>query len=232
MLTVIAAMEQELTWLRRALKSSRAEPVNMQVIGIGRERAQSSISRILNSRQWHNGDRLLMLGFSGGLDPVLECGDLLVPTFYYSESGDSIVADGEMWKLARLVAVESKLTVVQGNSLTLDHLITTPEDKSMLYQQHQVGSINMEDYWASEVATDAKVPFLSVRSVLDPAGQALPHDALAMAGHPAKAAFQVMINPWRAPTMLALAGMVNKAQFTLAQFGLAFINHELLAPER
>ena len=107
MLTVIAAMEQELTWLRRALKSSRAEPVNMQVIGIGRERAQSSISRILNSRQWHNGDRLLMLGFTGGLDPVLKCGDLLVPTHYYAESGDSIVANSEMWKLARLSAIES-----------------------------------------------------------------------------------------------------------------------------
>jgi nucleoside phosphorylase len=232
MLTVIAAMEQELTGLRRALKSCRAEPVNMQVIGIGRERAQSSISRILNSRQWHDGDRLLMLGFTGGLDPVLKCGDLLVPTFYYAESGDLIVADGEMWKLARLAAMESELTVVQGNSLTVNHLITTPEDKRTLYQQHEVGSINMEDYWAAEVATDAKVPFLSARSVLDPARQALPHYVLGQAGHPAKAAFRVMSKPWRAPTMLALAGMRNKAQFSLAQFGMAFINHELSALER
>jgi nucleoside phosphorylase len=232
MLMVIAAMEQELTGLRRALKSFRAEPVNMQVIGIGRERAQSSISRILNSRQWHDGDRLLMLGFAGGLDPVLKCGDLLVPTFYYAESGDLIAADGEMWKLARLAAIESELTVMQGNSLAVDNLIITPEGKRTLYQQHQVGSINMEDYWAAEVAADAKVPFLSARSVLDPAGQALPHYVLGLAGHPAKAAFRVMSKPWRAPTILALTGMRNKAQFSLAQFGMGFINHELSAPER
>ena len=221
-----------MTCLRRALKSCRTEPVNMQVIGIGRERARSSISKILNSRQWHDGDRLLMLGFAGGLDPVLKCGDLLVPTFYFAESGDLILADGEMWKLARLAAMESGLTVVQGNSLTADHLITTPEDKKALYQQHQVGSINMEDYWAAEVATDAKVSFLSARSVLDPAGQALPHYVPGLLKHPAKTAFQVMAKPWRAPTMLALAGMRNKAQFSLAQFGMAFINHELSVPER
>jgi len=232
MLMVIAAMELELSCLRRELKSCRAEQVNIQVIGVGRERTQSSISRILNSRQWHNGDRLLMLGFAGGLDPVLKCGDLLVPTHYYAESGDSIVANSEMWKLARLSAIESELTVVQGNSLTVDHLITTPEDKKTLYQQHQVGSVNMEDYWASEVANDAKVPFLSARSVLDPAAQGLPNYVLGLSGHPAKAAFRVMSKPWRAPAMLAMAGMINKAQFSLGQFGMAFIKNELSATER
>jgi hypothetical protein len=41
-----------------------------------------------------------------------------------------------------------------------------------------------------------------------------------------------MSKPWRAPTFLALTGMRNKAQFSLAQFGMGFINHELSDPER
>jgi len=227
MLTVIAAMEQELAHLRRALISRRSEPVNMHVIGIGKERAQSSISRILDSRRWHEGDALLMLGFAGGLDPVLKCGDLLLPTFYYAESGDLIAADGELWQQARLAAVAVELPVVQGNSLTVNQVIATPDDKGALYRQHQVGTVNMEDYWVAEVATDARVPFLSVRAVLDPASLALPQYLLGLAGRPVETAFRVMARPWRAPAMLALAGMRSKAQSSLIRFGLAFINHGL-----
>lgn len=204
----------------------------MHVIGIGKERAQSNINRILDSRQWHEGDGLLMLGFAGGLDPVLKCGDLLVPTFYYAESGNLIVADGEMWMQARVAALAAELTVVQGNSLTVDQIISTTEDKRAMYQQHQVGTVNTEDYWVAEVATDAKVPFLSVRAILDPAGQALPQYVLGLAGHPVEAACRVISRPWRAPALLALAGMRNKAQLSLTRFGLALINHELSARER
>lgn len=227
MLTVIAAIEQELTGLRRALKSCPSDLVNMHVTGIGKERVQSNISRILDSRRWHQGDELLMLGFAGGLDPVLKCGDLLIPTFYYAESGGLIVADGEMWKQSRVSALAAGPTVVQGNSLTVGQVVSTPEDKRALYRQHQVGSVNMEDYWAAEVATDAKVPFLSARAVLDPASQALPQYVLGLTGRPVEAAFRVMSNPWRAPAMLALAGMRKKAQASLTRFGLAFIEHEL-----
>jgi hypothetical protein len=85
----------------------------------------------------------------------------------------------------------------------------------------------MEDYWAAEVANDARVPFLSARVVLDPAGQALPHYVLGLAGRPFEAALRVMSQPWRAPAMLALARMRNRAQSSLNQFGLAFIKREL-----
>jgi nucleoside phosphorylase len=227
MLTVIAAMEQELTRLRRELKGRRSEPVDMHVIGIGKERAQASIGRILDSRRWHQGDALLMLGFAGALDPVLKCGDLMVPTYYYTESGDHIAADRDLWQQARLAALDGELPVVQGNSLTVSEIIATPDEKGALYRRHQVGSVNMEDYWVAEVATNARVPFLSARAVLDPAGQALPRYVPELAGRPLEAAFRVLSQPWRAPAILALAGLRSKAQASLNRFGLAFINREL-----
>jgi nucleoside phosphorylase len=232
MVTVIAAMEQELTRLRRTLQGRQSAPVDMHVIGIGKELAQANISRILASRQWHQGDGLLMLGFAGGLDPVLKCGDLLVPTYYYAESGDQIAADGGLWQQARLAALTGELPVVQGNSLTVSEVIASPYDKGALYRQHQVGSINMEDYWVAEVATDARVPFLSARAVLDPAGLALPQYVLELAGRPFEAAFRVLSQPWRAPALLALARLRSKAQSSLNRFGLAFIDRELSSRER
>lgn len=232
MVTVIAAMEQELTRLRQSLKGRQAKPVEMHVIGIGKERAQASISRILSSRRWHQGDGLLLLGFAGGLDPVLKCGDLLVPTFYYAESGDQIAADRDLWQQARLAAMAGELPVVQGNSLTVSEAIASADDKGALYRQHQVGSVNMEDYWVAEVATQARVPFLSARAVLDPAGQSLPRCVTELAGRPWEAALRVLSQPWRAPAILALARLRNKAQSSLNRFGVAFINREMSSRER
>jgi nucleoside phosphorylase len=232
MVTVIAAMEQELTRLRQSLKGRQSKPVDMHVIGIGKERAQANISRILASRRWHRGDGLLMLGFAGGLDPVLKCGDLLIPTYYYAESGDQIAVDRDLWQQARLAALAGELPVVQGNSLTVSEVIASPVDKGALYRQHQVGSVNMEDYWVAEVATDARVPFLSARAVLDPAGQSLPRYIPELAGRPLEAALRVLSHPWRAPAILALARLRDKAQSSLNRFGVAFINREISSRER
>jgi hypothetical protein len=130
-----------------------------------------------------------------------------------------------MWQQARQAAVESSSPVAQGNSLTVDRVIHTSEDKKELYRQHQVSSVNMEDYWVAEVATDANVPFLSVRAVLDPARQVLPTYVLGLAGRPLQAAGQTLRKPWRAPTLLKLAGMQSTARASLTRFTLAFINH-------
>ncbi len=232
MLTVIAAMEQELAGVRRALSAQETMPVELRTIGIGKERAQSNVKRLIASRDASDGDSLLLLGFAGGLDPTLKSGDLLLPTCFYDESGSISAADSDMWHQARLVALEAGLTVTQGNSLTVDQLIATPEGKRELYRQHQVGIVNLEDYWVAEVAADAGVPFLSVRSVFDPVSQELPPYVLGLAGGQVEAILRTATRPWRVPTLLALARMRNLAQASLTRFGLAYIKHELSATRR
>ena len=227
MLTVIAPMEQELSGVRQALKGRESWPVDLRVIGVGKRQAQAGVGKILDARHWSPGDGLLLLGFAGGLDPSLKVGDLLVPISYYQESGALLLADTEMWQHARLAAAESTITVVQGNTLTVDQVIGAPADKKELYRQHQVSSVNMEDYWVAEVAAEARVPFLSVRAVLDPVYQELPDFVLGLAGKPLKAALTATIAPWRIPKLMKLAGIRNVARGSLARFALAFINHQL-----
>jgi adenosylhomocysteine nucleosidase len=90
MLTIIAAMEQELVSIRRALRvrgsascASEPPPPELHVTGIGKERVRASIKRLLDSRQRSEPDRLLLLGFAGGVDPALKSGDLVLSNRYY-----------------------------------------------------------------------------------------------------------------------------------------------------
>jgi nucleoside phosphorylase len=60
-----------------------AREIELHVIGIGKERALSSINRLLTSRQWSDQDGILLIGFAGGLDPSLKSGDLVLADRYY-----------------------------------------------------------------------------------------------------------------------------------------------------
>jgi len=232
-LTIVAAIEPELAGVRRRLRTQESLPVDVRAIGIGRQGLAASVGRLLDShRGGGEAGLLLLLGFTGGLDPALKAGDLLVPTRYYHESGESVAADGPMWYQARVAAAEAGLCVVQGNSLTVERPAATPQAKRQLYRQHQVGSVNMEDYWVAEAAARAKVPFLAVRAVLDPVSQALPGYVLDLAGRPANVAFKVAFRPWRWPTLWNLAHLRSAAQASLTRFALSFINHQMTADRR
>jgi adenosylhomocysteine nucleosidase len=227
MLTVVAALEQELSGVRQVLRGRKSVPVDLQVIGVGKRQAQDGVGKILAARRWSPEDDLLLLGFAGGLDPALKVGDLLVPTSYYRESGAFLLADAGMWQHARLAVAEFAIPVVQGNSLTVEEVVVAPEDKKELYRQHQVGSVNMEDYWVAEVAAEAKVPFLSVRAILDPVYQELPYYVQGLSGQPVKAVLRATVSPWHIPTLVKLAGTKSAAQSSLTRFALAFINYRL-----
>ncbi|MEK7814533.1 MAG: hypothetical protein AAB291_01300, partial [Chloroflexota bacterium] len=101
MLTVIAAMDLELASLRRALQAEsgvrggdphRMESgltLDLQVIGVGRKRAMARVKELVSSRhrpsglEDGSGQRLLLLGFAGALDPTLRPGELSLPARYY-----------------------------------------------------------------------------------------------------------------------------------------------------
>ena len=246
MLTIIATMDHELAPLRRVLQSgspsgaartpsgaARRSPT-LQPIGMGRKRSQTGVRALLASINQPSGpgdstpDGLLLLGFAGALDPALRPGELSLPTRYYlaqpeSAPADFLEPDKMMWRQAVAAVTAAGVPVSHQDSLTLDHLAATPEAKTALRQQYQVGVVNMEDYWVAQVARDAGVPFLSARAVLDTADQGLPSYLLGLAQHRAGAVLSTVAMPWRLPTLLRLARQMRRAQHTLGRFGLSFI---------
>lgn len=265
MLTIVASMEQEVIGLRREL--GRVAPWDGRrpaggglpgakpavcVIGVGETRAVEAARLLLGLSLHSHGHRLplpeklLMVGFAGGVDPALAAGQLVLSSRYFLVAGagdsgilphfeqdpagsfgargpqDYLSPDPGMWRQAVEAAAEVGIPHANVDSLTVTRLVTSPQAKRALGQLYPVGVVNMEDYWVAREARKAGVPFLSARVVLDPANENLPSFLLGLSGSRARAILSTAVLPWRVPAVLSLARRVPPAQRVLAKFALAF----------
>ena len=139
--------------------------------------------------------------------------------------------DPGMWQQAKNALIQESLQTpdlawVETDSMTVDQLVDDRNTKAELHRQYEVCTVNMEDYWAARLAAAAKVPFLSVRAVLDTAGQVLPRWVEGLSGRPGWASLNILSRPWQTPSLLTLARQKRQAQRSLARFALAFIDHQ------
>ena len=81
----------------------------------------------------------------------------------------------------------------------------------------------MEDYRAAEAAQKAGVPFLSVRVVFATASQRLPGYLPGLAKSRKKVATNVLLHPWRIPTILRLKRQFRLCQAVLTNFGVSYL---------
>ena len=226
-------MEQELIGLRRELLDvedfTGVHPqVDFRVIGVGPDQSGTTLAQILQKNE-SNVDGVLVLGVAGGVDPELETGDLLLADRYALQNGaaqlagQSIHPDLEMLKFGQQAALDLSVPVFDGGSLTVDHLVSERQEREKLRMQYQIRSVNMEDYRAAEAARENGVPFLSVRVILDTANQSLPGYLPGLAKSPYKVITNVLLMPWRIPTMLGLKKQLQLCQAVLTNFGMAYL---------
>lgn len=233
MLTIIASMERELAGFRRKSRAYQTAGIpprfELKVVGIGGAQAGQSVASLAGRRLFAGAlseaeQGILLLGFSGGVDPSLAPGVLTISTSYNQfASGNSLHPDPGMWRQAVHAATGAGLLFDQGDSLTVDRPIATVLDKEAVFRRYRVGTVNMEDYAIAVAARDAGVPFLAVRAVLDPADQTLPPYVLAMSRSQVKAVLGTAFSPWRIAPMLRLARQMRLAQNSLTGFALAYL---------
>ena len=226
-------MEQELIGLRRELldvkDATGIHPqVDFCVIGVGPDRSGATLGQILLQTE-SNVAGVLLLGVAGGVDPELETGDLLLADRYSLQNGaaqgagQAIHPDVGMMRSGHQAALDLSVPVFDGGSLTVDHLVAKPQEREELRMQYQIRSVNMEDYRAAEAAHVNGVPFLSVRVVLDTANQSLPGYLPGLAKSPYRVITNVLLMPWRIPTMLGLKKQLQLCQAVLTNFGMAYL---------
>ena len=266
MLTVIASMDYELSGLRNSLRSvalagkyersvqSDEELLPaLKVIGVGKERAQASVRRLLekmspqasfgSSKKASQRDGLLLLGVAGAVDPGLRTGQLVLSSRYFQEAqitdsaqtddpniheknvgASALTPDPSMWELATKACAEDGQSPAYMDSLTVGQVIAAPEQKRSIAETYPVGIVEMEDYWVAEVASEFGVAFLSARVILDTVDQALPAWLLRLPRSRIKAVLSLVTRPWRIPTVVRLARQRPVAQRTLTQFALNFLS--------
>ena len=233
MLIVAASMEQELIGLRRELldieDATGVKPdVEFRVLGVGPDRAGATLTTML-SGNCSNLNGVLLIGVAGGVDPTLETGDLVLADRYALQggiaqgAGQAITPDDQMFKSAEQAAINLSVPMFNGGALTVDHMVSEVEEREAIREQYQASSVNMEDYRVAEAAQNAGVPFISVRVVLDTANQKLPDYLPGLAKSPYKVLTNVLLMPWRIPTILRLKKQLQLCQAVLTNFGLSYM---------
>ena len=234
MLYVVASMEPELANLQRefdALESPQEArvPAEFHFVGVGPKRAGAAMTEILRKAK-RRPEAVLMLGVAGAVNPGMESGDLILAETYALEAGadaeNHIAPDPGMLETAEVAAAELRMPVSRASSLTVDHLVVEGSERQQLREKYGVGSVNMEDHAVAAAVGKTGVPFLSVRVILDTAEQSLPGYLPGLSKKPNAAFTEILLKPWRIPTLWKLKSQMDLCQAVLTRFGLSYLGRE------
>ena len=173
---------------------------------------------------------VLMLGVAGAVQPGMETGEVVLADSYVLDSDDEsktpIAPDSGLLEVAEATAADLRMPVSRGGSLTVNHLIAEGWERQQLREKYGVGSVNMEDHGVASACRDAGVPFASVRVILDTAEQTLPGYLPGLSRGRNAVFTEILLRPWRIPTLLKLRSQMDLCQSVLTKFGLSYFEQE------
>lgn len=172
-----AALRDEMNPTAKALglslhDASSSVTINDQKIlalitGMGALRMTTALAKAIDA---HHPARLILLGFSGGLDPSLTTGHTITATTVLNTQGQAIDLTGHLPRLHRSDGSHNPLTTL----LTTDQIICDPAQKKTLGQQHRAAAVDLESFHLAKLAADRQIPLTIIRAISDTADFALP----------------------------------------------------------
>ena len=165
-------------------------------------------------------EALLSFGIAGGLDPAHAPGSVIV--------AESVVySDGERLQ-AHAPWADSLCAVTAARRATLaasDHPVLGVQDKARLFNETGAACVDMETGAVARVAHDARLPWLALRCVADPAGRALPPWLTEVVGadgriRPQKALAGLIGRPHDFPQMIRIGADSRRAMAALRRVAL------------
>lgn len=171
------------------------------VTGMGAARAADVAERLMDE---HHPSRVLLLGFSGGLDPAMCVGWIVLPSKVMNEHGGEGALDGNGPAI-----------------LTVDRIASTPERKRELHARHGAAAVDMETFAVAKAAAACGLKLTVVRAISDPAEATLPawiNQCVRPDGtnNPSGAMLALLANPLRLKPLLSLASAAKQAGEALA----------------
>lgn len=118
-------------------------------------------------------DMLLSAGFSGGLDPKLRTGDVILARTIRHQ-GDEIQIDGRIFTRVQSVLADAGFPVDVGAIACTDHVSSLDEKRSL--GRTGAVAVDMETGPLARWAKEQRIRFLAVRSVLDTVDQPIVFD--------------------------------------------------------
>ena len=141
--------------------------------GTGTENAYTASVRLIEM----GATVLAGVGISGGLDPDLAAGDVLVAdSVVYRKRGEEM----EKWitdpgiSMGVFRSIMPHRMVKQGTIITLDRPAVQKEEKMNLFRQTGASAADLESAGIARAAAEKGIPFIALRSVCDSACRDLP----------------------------------------------------------
>ncbi len=162
MIIVVACFRSETAWIRTtpAMRVVRVRPG----APTGFEHAVAVDTPV---------NLLVSAGFCGGLDPSLKPGDLILATEIIHR-GQTIRIAPALLKRAQAALDRGGVAYRPGPIVTAPRVIATRADKASLHVDTGAVGVEMEAGVLAAWAQTREIPFLAVKSVLDPADADLP----------------------------------------------------------
>jgi len=167
---IVCGLKSEAAAVRSVLDEGIS--IHIGVSGANAERAEKLAEEFCNA----GAAAIISVGVSGGLEPALKPGDLII--------GDRVItADGAVYA-SDMALLKSLLTSARGDQAICgslfgaDKIIADAEEKAALCQKHACIAVDMESHGAARAAAQAGIPFIAIRAIADPADCALPGAAL------------------------------------------------------
>ena len=195
-IAVICGLKSEAQVVSRAVDASK---IRVGVSGANAGRAEGIARQFCQD----GAAAIISIGVSGGLEPSLAPGDLIIGETVIADDG--AVYESDRYLLGSITTARSResgnpgkqkimgphfrgdergegldanVKPITGALFGSDDIIETAGEKTALFQNHGCLAVDMESHGAARAAARAGVPFLAIRAVADPADRALPPAAL------------------------------------------------------
>jgi len=217
---ILVALPEEL----RTLTKSRLEQgecthvaSNTLVIlsGTGPDNASVAAQKLIEN----GANQLISWGCAGALAPFLKAGDLLIPTVILTEDNQQLETRRD-WARKIINTLEQAIRCYDGWLFESRSVIPLAQDKMQQHQKTQALAVDMESAALARVAQQAGIPFVAIRSIVDPADLDLPKaisHAMTKKGaiSIAKLMLYLCCHPTELPRLIQLGLHFNSASKTL-----------------
>ena len=169
---------------------------------------------------------LASFGICGGLDPALRSGALILPRAVLGEGGDRHAVDAGLHRTLAAALEQAGIGAATGDMLGAAAAADTPSHKAMLHRRGAV-AVDLESHLVAGAAAAARIPFIVLRAVADPAERGLPPAALIGLDGEGRTALgpvlrSVAQQPGQVPALLRLALDTHRALAALRRAARAF----------
>jgi len=175
-IAVICGLKSEAAAVCTALGADRR--VRIGVSGANAARAEASAAQMCRQ----GARAVLSIGISGGLDPALKPGDLVIGENVIAD--DAVIYASDRQLLAAIISAHSGKSRDEREKhrfvslFGADEIVSSVAAKKKLRETRAAIAVDMESHGAAKAAAGANVPFLAIRAIADPANRALPRAAL------------------------------------------------------